>query len=56
MHPAQFQKPKWRRREAKGIEYIEIPIAYDALTIAVHPENSRAESIKVSELKKLWET
>jgi phosphate transport system substrate-binding protein len=40
---------------ANGVEYIEIPIAYDALTIAVHPENSWAESIKVSELKKLWE-
>jgi phosphate transport system substrate-binding protein len=43
--------------EAKtnDIQYIEIPIAYDALTIAVHPENTWAESIKVSELKKLWE-
>jgi phosphate transport system substrate-binding protein len=41
--------------KVNGIEYIEIPIAYDALTIAVHPENTWTESIKVSELKRLWE-
>ncbi len=41
--------------KAAGIEYVEIPIAYDALTIAVHPENDWANSIKTSELKTLWE-
>jgi phosphate transport system substrate-binding protein len=49
-------KAEMEQAKAKGIEYIEIPIAYDALTIAVHPENTWAESIKVSELKKLWES
>ena len=48
-------KSEIEKAKAKGIEYMEIPIAIDALTIAVHPENSWAESIKVSELKKLWE-
>ncbi len=48
-------KTEIEEARANGIEYIEIPIAYDALTIAVHPENTWAESIKVSELKKLWE-
>ena len=48
-------KTEMDEAKANGIEYIEIPIAYDALTIAVHPENTWAESIKVSELKKLWE-
>ena len=37
------------------IPFIEIPIAYDALTIAVHPEATWVDSIKVSELKKMWE-
>ncbi len=37
------------------IRYIEIPIAYDALTIAVHPKNDWIDTIKVSELKKIWE-
>lgn len=38
-----------------GIRYLEIPIAYDALTIAVHPEATWVESIRISELKAMWE-
>lgn len=37
------------------IRYIEIPIAYDALTIAVNPKNDWIDTIKISELKKIWE-
>lgn len=38
-----------------GIPYVEIPVAFDALTIAVNPKNTWVESIKISELKKIWE-
>ncbi|MFM5983201.1 MAG: PstS family phosphate ABC transporter substrate-binding protein [Sphaerospermopsis kisseleviana] len=38
-----------------GIKYIELPIAFDALTIAVHPQNDWAKDITVAELKKMWE-
>ena len=38
-----------------GIEYIELPVAYDGLAIVVHPKNTWAPSITVTELKKLWE-
>jgi phosphate transport system substrate-binding protein len=48
-------KAEIEEAKANDIEYIEIPIAYDALTIAVHPGNTWADSVKVSELKKLWE-
>jgi phosphate transport system substrate-binding protein len=37
-----------------GIEYIELPVAYDGLAIVVNPKNTWAASITVSELKKLW--
>jgi phosphate transport system substrate-binding protein len=37
------------------IQFIEIPIAYDALTIAVHPDNTWADQITISDLKKMWE-
>jgi phosphate transport system substrate-binding protein len=37
-----------------GIKYIELPVAYDALTIVVHPK-SKLTSITVAELKKIWE-
>jgi phosphate transport system substrate-binding protein len=40
---------------AAGVEYIELPIAYDALTVAVHPDNTWADEMTVAELKKLWE-
>jgi phosphate transport system substrate-binding protein len=40
---------------AAGVEYIELPVAFDALTVAVHPDNTWAESMTVSELKRLWE-
>ena len=41
-------------KESK-IEYLELPIAYDALTVVVNSKNDWGDSIKVSELKKLWE-
>jgi phosphate transport system substrate-binding protein len=37
-----------------GIEYIELPIAYDGIAIVVNPKNSWAESITVAELKTMW--
>jgi len=37
-----------------GIEYIEVPIAYDGLAIVVNPKNSWAATITVAELKTLW--
>jgi phosphate transport system substrate-binding protein len=37
-----------------GIEYIELPIAYDGLAVVVHPKNTWASTITVEELKKLW--
>lgn len=38
-----------------GIEYIELPVALDALTVIVHPSNDWASELTVAELKKIWE-
>jgi phosphate transport system substrate-binding protein len=39
-----------------GIDYFELPLAYDALTVAVSPKNNFVgECITVAELKKIWE-
>ncbi|MBI4654587.1 MAG: PstS family phosphate ABC transporter substrate-binding protein [Nitrospirae bacterium] len=38
-----------------GIEYIELPVAYDGLAIMVNPKNTWASSMTVAELKKIWE-
>ena len=40
---------------AAGIEFIELPVAYDGITIVVHPENTWVQSITVDELRRLWE-
>jgi len=41
--------------KSAGIEYFELPIAYDALTVMVNPKNDWASSMTVAELKKIWE-
>ena len=38
-----------------GVQFIELPVAYDGLAIVVHPKNTWATSMTVAELKKLWE-
>jgi phosphate transport system substrate-binding protein len=38
-----------------GIKYVELPVAYDALTVVVNPKNTWIKEFKVEELKKMWE-
>lgn len=38
-----------------GVAYIEIPIAFDALSVVVHPDNTWATSLTVEELSKIWD-
>ncbi len=38
-----------------GIEYIELPVAYDGLAVMAHPKNNWVTSMSVTELKKIWE-
>jgi phosphate transport system substrate-binding protein len=38
-----------------GVEYIELPIAFDALTVVVHEDNDWADDITIEELKTVWE-
>lgn len=40
--------------KAAGISYIELPVAYDALTVVVNPQNTWAKNLTTAELKKLW--
>lgn len=38
-----------------GIQYYELPVAYDALTVMVNPKNTWVTSMAVAELKKIWQ-
>jgi phosphate transport system substrate-binding protein len=48
-------KEEMQLARENGIEYIELPICFDALTVAVNAKNDWATSMTVDELKKLWE-
>ncbi len=39
----------------QGIEYIELPVAYDGLAVMVNPKNTWVNSLTVADLKKMWE-
>jgi phosphate transport system substrate-binding protein len=38
-----------------GVSYIELPIAYDAITLVVSKKNTWLKDITLAELKKIWE-
>ena len=40
---------------ANDIEYIELKIGMDGISVVVHPENDWCDSLSVAQLKKLWE-
>lgn len=41
--------------KAAGVEYLELPVAYDGIAVVVNPENTWVDKMTVDELKKLWE-
>jgi phosphate transport system substrate-binding protein len=38
-----------------NIEYVELPVAFDGLSVVINPKNEFAKCLKVDELKKMWE-
>ena len=38
-----------------GIEYYELPVGFDALTVVVNPKNSFVKQLSVAELRTMWE-
>jgi phosphate transport system substrate-binding protein len=40
---------------SKNISYIELPVAFDALTVVVNPRNNWVKQLTVAELKTMWE-
>jgi phosphate transport system substrate-binding protein len=41
--------------KAAGIEYFELPVAFDALTVVVNPKNPFIKQLTIAEMKKMWE-
>ena len=40
--------------KARGVGFVELPIAFDAITVVVNPANSWARHISMAELRRLW--
>jgi phosphate transport system substrate-binding protein len=40
---------------AAGIKYVELPVAFDALTVVLHPSNTFAAKLLPEQLKSMWE-
>ena len=38
-----------------GIQYVELAVAYDALTVVMNPKNTFIKSLTVADLRKMWE-
>ncbi len=38
-----------------GVEYVELPVAYDGVTLVVHKKNTWVDYLTVEELARLWE-
>lgn len=47
--PGEFEACK-----ENGVEFIEIPVAYDGLTIVIHPKNDWVDTLTVDQLKKIF--
>jgi len=41
--------------KAAGVQYIEMPVAFDALTVVINPKNGFVKQLTVAELKTMWE-
>ncbi len=41
--------------KAAGVEYVEMPVAFDALTVVINPKNAFLKQATVEEMKMLWE-
>ena len=49
--PQEFMK----QCKENGVAYIELPVAFDALTVVINPDNDWAQTMTVTELKALWQ-
>ena len=43
------------KAEKNGIDYIELPVAYDGLSVVVNPKNEFLDYLTVTELRKIWQ-
>lgn len=50
-----IKKPELAKAKKSGLDFIELPIAYDGLSVVVNPENDFVDYLTVGELRKIWQ-
>ena len=50
-----IKKEEIEKCASAGVEYVELPVAFDALSVVVNPENDWAVCLKKEELEKIWQ-
>lgn len=50
-----IEKSEMEALTAAKIDFIEVPVAYDGLTVVVNKDNTWVDKLTVEELKKMWE-
>ena len=48
-------KKEMEECKTASIDYFELPVAFDALTVVIHPKNTFIKQLTVAEMKKMWE-
>jgi phosphate transport system substrate-binding protein len=50
-----IQRQEIKACDKAGIQYVELPVAFDPVTVVVNPANNWIKNMTVTELKKMWE-
>lgn len=50
-----IKKKEIKKANANGIKFIEVPVAYDGLTVVINKKNTWATDMTVKELKMIWD-
>lgn len=50
-----IQSSEETQAAANGIAYIELPVAFDGISVVVNPKNTFATSLTMDELKRIWQ-
>ena len=40
--------------QSNGVDYIELPVAFDGIAVVVHPQNNWVDFLTVEELRRIW--
>ena len=50
-----IKSSEMERAATAGVDYIELPVAFDGLSVVINPDNDWVDQLTVAELKKIWE-